>query len=211
MKNFKKDIEVTIDMSKTGFLKEEMKKLGTERKRLKQLLKEAKTKAETDAYDGRQTAVKVISNSIFGYTSSSFANYGDMATGLAITGMCRWTSRFVISLIDSHIVNVDTDGFILNKDIDLDNINKQIADYIKDNQGVESYMILDKEELIDGYFHKMKNYVIRKKKKGKIVTEKHGVSFKSSKQAGICDTILDTVCQETLDRTVMIHLKEHMN
>ncbi len=204
--NFNKNIEITIDMSKIGFLKEEIEKLSNERTRLKQLLKEAKTKAETDAYDSRQIAIKVVMNSIFGMLGSTFTSYGDMATAIAITGMCRWTTRFTLSLLGESVVGTDTDGMIVDKDVDIDNINKQIAEHIKDNQGVTSYMALDKDEIIDGYFYRMKNYAIRKIKKGKTVIEKHGVAFKSSKQAGVCDTILDTVCQMTLDQSVTDHL-----
>ena len=206
--NFNKNIEVTIDMSRTGFLKEEIEKLAAERKRLKGLLKEAKTKAEADAYDSRQTAVKVIMNSIFGYMGSAYANYSDMATGLTITGMCRWTSRFVSSILGNSIVNIDTDGFIVDRMQDVPNLNTQIAEYIKDHQGVTSYMNLEEEPLIDGYFYRMKNYAVRKIKKGNIVIEKHGVAFKSSKQAGICDTILDTICQMTLDQSVEDQFKK---
>jgi DNA polymerase elongation subunit (family B) len=200
--NFKKNIEVTVDMSKTGFLKAEIEKLAAERKRLKDLMKEAKTKAETDAYDSRQIAVKVILNSLFGYMGSAYANYSDMATGLTITGMCRWTSKFVSSLLDSHIVNIDTDGFIVDTVQNVEELNSKIAEYIKNNQGVTSYMILEEEPLIDGFFYRMKNYAVRMIKKGKTIIVKHGVAFKSSKQAAVCDTILDTVCQRTLDRTV---------
>lgn len=198
--NFNKNIEITVDMSKTGFLKAEIEKLTEERKRLKKLMKEAKTKGETDGYDSRQLAVKVIMNSIFGYVGSAYANFGDMSTGLAITGMCRWTSRFVSSILDDSIVNIDTDGFIVDRDQDVEKINQQISEYIKDNQGVTSYMSLEKDELIDGYFYRMKNYAVRKMKKGNMVIEKHGVAFKSSKQAGVCDKIMEQVCQLTLDR-----------
>jgi DNA polymerase elongation subunit (family B) len=200
--NFNKDIEVTVDMSRTGFLKEEIEKLAAERKRLKALLKEAKTKAETDAYDSRQTAVKVIMNSIFGYMGSAYANYSDMATGLTITGMCRWTSRYVSSVLGDAIVNIDTDGFIVDKEQNVGELNEKIAEYIKDNQGVTSYMTLEEEPLIDGFFYKMKNYAVRMIKKGKTIIVKHGVAFKSSKQAAVCDTIMDTICKQTLDRTV---------
>ena len=200
--NFNKDIEVTVDMSKTGFLKAEIEKLAAERKRLKDLMKEAKTKAETDAYDSRQIAVKVILNSLFGYMGSAYANYSDMATGLTITGMCRWTSKFVSSILSDSIVNIDTDGFIVDSVQNVEELNTKIADYIKENQGVTSYMVLEEEPLIDGYFYKMKNYAVRMVKKGKTIIMKHGVAFKSSKQAGVCDTILDTICQMTLDKTV---------
>lgn len=107
-KNFNKNIEITVDMSKVGFLKEEIEKLTTERKRLKQLLKESKTKAETDAYDSRQIAIKVINNSIFGMLGSPYSAYGDMSTSLAITGMCRWVSTYVLNILDNSIVETDS-------------------------------------------------------------------------------------------------------
>lgn len=200
--NFNKNIEVTVDMSRTGFLKEEIEKLAAERKRLKTAQKDPSiTKAEYDAYESRQIAVKVIMNSIFGYMGSAYANYSDMATGLTITGMCRWTSKFVSSILGDSIVNIDTDGFIVDREQKVEELNAKIADYIKDNQGVTSYMVLEEEPLIDGFFYKMKNYAVRMIKKGKTIIVKHGVAFKSSKQAGVCDTIMDTVCQMTLDRT----------
>jgi DNA polymerase elongation subunit (family B) len=103
--NFKRDVEITIDMTKEGFLKEEIKKLFTERKRLKKLESEAENKAEEEKYLSQQWAIKIILNSIYGIESSIHSAYGDMATGLTITGIGRWILQKAMDFAGESVWN----------------------------------------------------------------------------------------------------------
>jgi len=195
-RNINRSLVVQIDTSQEGFLNKEISVLRNERTEIKKLLKKD---PENLALDSRQTAIKVILNSIYGYLGSPYATYGDLASGISITSLCRYTSKFVSSILADSIVNVDTDGFIVTGTPDTNLINTKIADKIRSVFGLESKMVLETEPLHDGFFYKMKNYIIRKMVKGKLEIVKHGVKFKSSRQAEIYDDILEAIIKKVFD------------
>lgn len=193
--NLNRQIVVEVETATNGVLKHEIESLSEERKRIKSAL----DSEWDDNLNSRQIAIKVILNSIYGYTGSPYASYGDTGTGLAITSLCRWTSKQVSKRLSSVLVNIDTDGFIVDSPVEVDNLNKEIESEIRNHFNRPSYMTLEQEALIDGYFHKMKNYIVRKTKKGKIVVEKHGVKFKSSRQCKVADKLLDALTSKVFD------------
>lgn len=200
--NFQKDIEVTINMSKTGFLKAEIENLAAERTRLKKLMEETTSEAEESGYNSRQMAIKIIQNSIYGYLGNRYATYGDMISALTVTGMCRWTTKIALDIIGDALIELDTDGMVVEGGIDYERINKKIEAEIREQHGCVSYMKLEEEPLMDAYFYKMKNYVLRRVKKGRVVTEKHGCAFKSSKLPPVYDSAMDEICRKMLDREI---------
>lgn len=201
-KNFNKDIVVNVDMSKPGFLKEEIERLAAERKAIKKQMRETKDKDEESSLNSRQIAIKVIMNSIYGYLGSKYATYGDMMSALVVTGMCRWTTSIAIDEVGDQLIETDTDGMVVEGKVDYNSINDVIASEIMTHQRCNSFMILEEEPLRDAYFYKMKNYVVREEHKGELLMEKHGCAFKSSKQAPVCDKILDELCRLVLDRNL---------
>lgn len=196
--NFNKRVVIRIDQTKEGFLKKYIKDLFKLRKELKAKEREAKeagNDAEKERYYSQQWAVKVVLNTIYGFMGNEFANFGDMATALTITGCCRWTINCAQKFIEDSIIEIDTDGLYIDKEINIDDLNKGIADKIKKTFGVESAMIMELEEFDESYFYKMKNYIL--KEEGKIV--RHGVSFKSSRHPGIYDKAITKLSKEILD------------
>lgn len=199
-KNFKKLVTIKVDMSKNGFLKTEIERLTSERSLIKKKKSETKDINEMTLYDSQQMAIKIILNSIYGFNGSKHATYGDMATGLAITGMCRWVTKNITQLLKNKLIERDTDGFYTDSDVDVDELNGKINELTTTHQQCESKLILEKEEYLDAFFYKMKNYILRKEKKGKIVFDKHGVAFKSSRQCQLYDDVLNKVLQLTFDK-----------
>lgn len=196
--NFNKRIVVRIDQSKEGFLKKYIKDLFKLRKELKTKEKEAKNKGDESAkeqYYAQQWAVKVTLNTIYGFMGNEFANFGDMATALTITGCCRWTVRYVQSLIEDSIIETDTDGLYIDKSINIDDLNTKISKEIKNRFGVESAMKMELDEYDESYFYKMKNYIL--KENNKLVF--HGVSFKSSRHPAIYDKALKTLSDQVIN------------
>lgn len=198
--NLGKTVSIEVQLSEDGILKEEITRLMEERSAVKRSM-ETCSPEEKSALDSRQAAIKVVLNSIYGYLGSPYATYGDMASGIAITGFCRWVSTFVKQELGELVVNIDTDGFIKKQGGDLTKMNSSIAAYIKREVGLPSYMVLEEEPLIDGFFYRMKNYLLRKyDKRGNMVTIKHGVAFKSSRQAAIVDQAIDTISAKVFER-----------
>lgn len=194
-------VVVLIDVSEPGLLKEEIEKLMKERKEVKSQMAKEKNPGVKQGLDSRQVAIKVVMNSVYGYLGSPYASFGDMASGIAITGFCRWLSGQVEQELGDRVINIDTDGFCIQGSMDPSGINQKMNALITSMTGQPSYMMLEPEPLIDGWFYRMKNYLIRKfKEDGSIITIKHGVAFKSSRQAAVVDKTINAVSDKVFSR-----------
>jgi DNA polymerase elongation subunit (family B) len=86
-----KNIIISVDMSKRGFLAKFMDDVLTERFDIKKRMKSMEK--GTPEYEGlhvRQNALKVVANIQTGYEGQEFALFGDLGTYCMITGMCRY-------------------------------------------------------------------------------------------------------------------------
>jgi DNA polymerase elongation subunit (family B) len=198
--NFNKQVIISIDQSKEGFLKSYIQRLANLRKDLK--LKEKKSTGQIkEQYHAQQNAVKVIQNIIYGYQGLEFSNYGDMATAIAIVGCCRWVTTYVKSLLNESIIEIDTDGVYLSKSIDVEDLNNKIANKIHEEFGIkECIMKVELEEFNRSFFYRMKNYLLENG--DKLIF--HGVSFKSSRHPGLYDKALQEVAKDILDNKGII-------
>lgn len=201
-------VGILIDMSKHGLLKEEIERLTKERKEIRAQMTKEKNPGVKQGLDSRQVAIKVVMNSIYGYLGSPYASYGDMASGIATTGFCRWLSGQVEAELGDRIINIDTDGFCISGEMDPSGINQKLKKLVESQTGIESFMVLEPEPLVDGWFYKMKNYLIRKQKEdGEIITIKHGVAFKSSRQAAVVDLAINEVSDKIFGREEFDHFE----
>ena len=100
--NFRKDVLIQVDMGKTGFIKENLLRYRELRSSLKKQMKDAGTEAERQNLKSRQVAIKVLSNTVFGYSGSAFGQFSDLSIAIAVVGTCRWLTKSVIDWIEEE-------------------------------------------------------------------------------------------------------------
>lgn len=185
---FNVDLLIRVRNDKEGFLKSGIAELKNQRVAIKKELKKYNPNdVEYAIIDSQQNAIKVILNSIYGLLGNHDMTYGDMMSAMMVTAMCRWTTGRVIRWYRDELVELDTDGLIINNDTDENELNKKVDDLIKTTfKFKENFMELEKEELGEGYFYRTKNYVLRE---GDHLTI-HGSSLKSSRAAKVVDRAL---------------------
>jgi len=95
-----KNIIISIDMSKRGFLSQFMEDVLNERFDIKNRLKTLeKGSPEYEGLHVRQNALKVVCNVQTGYHGQEYALYGDLGTYCAITGLGRWYLNLAMEYI----------------------------------------------------------------------------------------------------------------
>jgi len=93
-----------------------------------------------------------------------------------------------------NILEIDTDGIYMTLNEDLDNINSFISDKVYKNFGISDCTLeLEKETFERGFIHKMKNYMLIEKRKGKDHIIVHGAYFKSSRASKVYDDAVQNV------------------
>lgn len=186
-KNFNCDVLIKVRNDKDGFLKTEIAKLREERVKIKKEMKEARANGDNEklaALNSQQYAVKVILNSIYGLLGLKSSVYGDMCSAMMVTAMCRWTTGKVIRRYKDILVELDTDGLILDEEVDEDETNKWLDGLVEEHFGIkDNYMQMELDDLGRAYFYAMKNYVVEEH--GDYII--HGSSMKASRAARIVD------------------------
>lgn len=193
------DLIVKVRNDKEGFLKKEIAKLRDERVIIKKELNKAKADGNEDAIaaiNSQQYAVKVILNSIYGFLGLKSSKYGEMISAAMVTGMCRWTTGKVIRKFRNELIELDTDGLILNIKPDEDKTNKWLDDIIKERFNItDNYMQMEVEEFGRSFFYAMKNYVVQEGEDILI----HGSSLKASRFSHIEDRARDLAIQHVFN------------
>lgn len=121
-KNFNVDIVIKVRNDVQGFLKEEIKGLWAERKKIKaEIAALPKGDPRFEALNSQQLAIKVILNSIYGVFGLKSTLYGDMMSAVMVTGMCRWTTTMTMNhpkiknnVIETDSVTGDTPIYVYN-------------------------------------------------------------------------------------------------
>jgi len=167
-----------------------------ERVRLKKA-KKAASESQKKRYETQQYAYKVIMNIAYGYNGLTFCRHGDLAVALATVGFARWMTLNVENWLGKDVVEIDTDGLVLDRWEDGRNtkLNKALAILIDEVLGVESHMELEYEDLGTSYFYRTKNYVLMKDNN---ITY-HGVAYKSSRHPQSYDRALDLIARVVLE------------
>jgi len=183
--NFDVDLIIRVDMSKDGFLKKDIMSLWEERKKIKTEQKKCeKGDDKWNALDSQQLAIKVLLNSIYGMMGLKSTKYGDMMSAVMVTAMCRWTTTNTIIRYKDILVELDTDGLIVDKQVSEEETNEWLSNLIKSTFNLkENFMSMELDEFEDAYFYAMKNYVLRKGDRFDI----HGSSMKSSRTCAVVD------------------------
>jgi len=193
--NFNCDILVKVRNDVEGLLKSEIGRLRGERIKIKKQLKNA-TESEKPALDSQQYAIKVVLNSIYGLLGLKSSMYGDMISAMMVTAMCRWTTGNVIRKYKDILVELDTDGLILDQDVSEEDTNKWLNDLIDKKFSIkDNYMQMELDDLGRAYFYAMKNYIVEKN--GRYII--HGSSFKASRAAKIVDRAINLAIQHVFN------------
>lgn len=196
-KNFQVDITIKVKNDQEGFTKKDLTKFRLERTKLKNERKNHKhDSAKYEELTSQQMAIKIILNTTYGLMSTKTTTYGDMISGLAVTGLCRWVSSQTMQLLKNQLVEVDTDGYLVDSSVDVDYINNYLNKLISDTFKIsDNYFQLELEEFGRAYFYKSKNYVVQEGNRYII----HGSSLKSSKACKVIDRAVNLAIEHVFN------------
>ena len=81
--------------------------------------------------DSKSNALKIMVNTFYGANTNSYINYGDMATGITITGVARYLLEHAIGLArkkygEKSVIYSHTDSVYCNRDVDVDWLTKRL-------------------------------------------------------------------------------------
>jgi DNA polymerase elongation subunit (family B) len=220
--NYMRIMPVTVDTVTQGIVPRILMAGLAKRKRIRAEMKDLdKNDPRYTALDSSQNIVKVINNSCFGILSNQHS-MGYLPIGFTITGLGRALIRDVIEMISdptlnlcetsnrvkgepwsdewkatSPIVEVDTDGLIIEGEPDVERVNALITEHIFHDFGIKNEVLkMEKEEFGSGYIHGMKNYLLLEPGKDKPIV--HGSFFKSSRSAPVIDRVIPLLIDHLL-------------
>lgn len=220
---------IHVNMKKVGFTTKFLKDYREKRVNIRKKIKQTKNPDTKRALDSQQNAIKVIMNSVYGAHGQLEMAWGDLMVAVATTGICRWITLQLLNYIDSKyngtgegepipdndefknytgcIIEVDTDGLILSRDIDIDDANDYLNKIVKEQMNIDNQLFLELERFraeVDGkmvggrgIIYKQKNYIIHSPAAYNNVVI-HGAAFKSSSKASIYDKIRDQLIQRLI-------------
>jgi len=153
--------------------------------------------------DSKSNALKIMVNTFYGANTNPYINYGDMATGLTITGVARYLLVHGINLLrkkygEKSVVYCHTDGINTNVDVDCDWLTNRLRLLLEATiPNVDaSFISLDKDEYEEGFWIQIGNYVLRNKD-GSLT--KHGSTFKASTRSRFYRNTIDRITEGRLD------------
>ena len=156
--------------------------------------------------DSKSNALKIMVNTFYGANCNSWGNYGDMATGVAITGIARWILESSIGLTrkkygEKSVIYSHTDSVYCNRDVDVDWLTKRLRLILEATiPHTESEWIrLDKDEYDEGVWLAIGNYALRNKD-GSLT--KHGSNFKSKNRSDFYKMTLNKLIDARMDNKI---------
>ena len=155
-----------------------------------------KGSAEHEILNAQQMGVKIILNSIYGLLGLKTSLYGDMISGMMVTAMCRWTTNKVIDKYGESVIEIDTDGLIIDREISEEEVNTWLSDLNNKTFNFNNcFMEMELEQFGRAYFYAMKNYVVQDGDKFII----HGSSIKSSRACKLVDRAIQLAIQHVFN------------
>ena len=182
--NYQVIFKFTINLEDAGFMKQMITYYNTVRDKYKKLMKEANKRyktshdlkdwIESNNYDSQQQAAKIVNNTFYGLQGDRGAIFGDLAAGILITSIGRWITRQIEDLCGDSLLEIDTDGAIVDKTkfkYSIEEFNDIIRSRMTDTFGVTKGDLKFEMEF-EGkgalYLYAMKNYVYRDDLEGKL-------------------------------------------
>jgi DNA polymerase elongation subunit (family B) len=178
---------VVVQVEGRSAMAAQVQELIQHRLKLKREAKQASGE-ERERLQARQSAVKIILNSIYGVNASRHSRYGSLPVALAIVGVARQCIRWVEDQLGDAKVETDTDGVYTARAVDAQAIQRGLEEFVRRELGAESHLQLDADSYAAGYFAMKKTYLLLHHD-GRL--EKHGGGFKGSDLCGVFDKSLD--------------------
>jgi len=195
-----KRVIVEIDSDRKSCLYEMCKKFTDLRKPYKMM--------GTTEGDSKSNALKIMVNTFYGANTNPYINYGDMATGLTITGVARYLLVHGINLIrkkygEKSVVYCHTDGINTNVDVDVNWLTNRLRLLLEATipNSDAQFISLDKDEYREGYWLQIGNYVLRNVD-GSLT--KHGSTLKASTRSRFYKKTINRIIDARLDNKTNI-------
>lgn len=182
---------VVVQVEGRSAMAAQVQELITHRLQLKKEAKQARGE-DRERLQARQSALKIILNSIYGVNASRHARYGSLPVALAIVGVARQLIRYVEDQLGEAKVETDTDGVYTSAPVDAAQVQKGLEAYVAQELGAESHLGIEAESYAAGFFHEAKTYLLLHHD-GRL--EKHGGGFKGSSLCGVHDKTLDALAR----------------
>lgn len=164
------------------------------KKGIKHAKRQGDKTAKTD-WDGYQQGVKVIINSIYGLAGVS-EGLGNTAVALAVTGLARYIIANVASALGDNVIEIDTDGVLVDRRFDMDSINNFIEDTVLSTGcALMNTITMTEDRYVMGFVPRMKNYILIDED-GSIT--KHGAGLKGSRLTGLQENMVRSYIDSVL-------------
>ncbi|MHA1866011.1 MAG: DNA polymerase domain-containing protein [Candidatus Heimdallarchaeaceae archaeon] len=189
---------VIIQVAKRkGFLSEAVHHFLKERAKYKKEYKQTGSKVAL----ARSNIAKVKANGgIYGVMGAPHHPFGYAPIAVATTGIGRECAKLLIDVLEKlypdSVIEVDTDGVYFSTE----NYNKERIIYyfnqaLKEKFKKELNLSIDIDKFDAGYFHKAKNYIL---KRGNTIIL-HGVAIKASNKDGISKKLIYSLAESKLE------------
>ena len=196
--NINKVVVIEVNNEFDGLLRIELKRIREARAKIKEQMKTC-TPEELPRLQSQQWNYKVLANIPSGYNGTTFCEWGDISVSILTVGIGRILIKDTIAHIQEKYgdisIEVDTDGVYMSDWVDIDYLNEYLAKRVEELFGVTNELELEIEEFNQGYFIKMKNYILYNTKGDLII---HGAALKSSRQPLCFDTSLELLAKTVL-------------
>jgi DNA polymerase I len=196
-KVIEKNVIIEVDQSKKSGL-------YTMCKQFKEM-REPYKRQNTHEAKSASNALKIMVNTFYGANTNPYMSYGDLAVGIAITGVARWLIMGARKIIEMSagdvVVYIHTDGVNTNADVDLDFVNHNLQKATKEvfPLAEPEWVEVEKDVFKEGFWVQIGNYVLRKED-GSLV--KHGSTFKSKSRSRFYRIVLDKIIDARIDNKV---------
>lgn len=218
--NYGAYLEFYCDFEHDGYIRELISELNAKRDAFKKQAKEyynmylKSGKTDMNAYsqyliyNSYQNEAKIINNTIYGIQGDRTNRNGDLPAAVFVTAIGRWIMASMIKYFGDSVLEVDTDGLLLDRSkvsVSIDKVNEHLRAMMSEKFGIpleKMRFMLEFEGEGSIYLYKAKNYILRKDEDNSLTVK--GSSFKGYDKAKV---IRDAV--STLSNAIMYKTKSY--
>ena len=216
--NYQGYLIYTCDFENDGYIRRLISELNSKRdsfkseakRYYKEFLNSGKT--DKDAYskflmfNSYQNEAKIINNTLYGIQGDRSSKVGDLPAAVFVTAIGRWIMASMIRLFKDAVLEVDTDGLLLDKTkvtMSIDEVNKHLRDLIHNKFGIpyeRMRFMLEFEGEGSVYLYKSKNYLLRKNEDNSLTIK--GSAFKGYDKANVIKDVVKIVADAIMFKTM---------
>ena len=169
-------------------------------------MREPYKKIKTQEAKSKSNALKIMVNTFYGANTNSYMTYGDVAVGIAITGIARWLIMGCKTLIQQKygtdaVIYIHTDGVNTSTDVDIEWINTELQkgmDHLFPHSE-SKWIEVERDVFREGIWLAIGNYVLRNED-GSLT--KHGSTFKSKSRSLFYTKVLDRMIEHRINNKI---------